>query len=176
MTRPSIIGVVGVVTGFRNTLSVMAGPDGATATAGENPELARPSGAGSPLVQVSQSLSHPPKIRETPSARNSMLNPGPAAAQFTGHDQPVEIKSVEWSMTGTGQTALATRRQIPLKLAWALSIHKSQVQHLLRLCDAVPLARHIIRALTYDAQGLSISHVRVRLDNIFERGQARRNA
>lgn len=55
------------------------------------------------------------------------------------------ITTEEWSLESGGRT-VASRSQIPLKLAWALSIHKSQ--------------------------GMTISSLEVCLDRIFEPGQA----
>ena len=40
----------------------------------------------------------------------------------------VTVVSPEWWSVRTGGGAVATRKQLPLKLAWAMSIHKSQVQ------------------------------------------------
>lgn len=42
-----------------------------------------------------------------------------------GYVREVEIEPMEWSVTDGGQT-IATIKQIPLRLAWAMTIHKSQ--------------------------------------------------
>jgi hypothetical protein len=42
------------------------------------------------------------------------------------------LKPERWIIK-TGSGALLSRKQIPLRLAWAISIHKSQVFHLLEL-------------------------------------------
>ena len=50
----------------------------------------------------------------------------------------VAIGLEKWSVR-TGGGNVATRRQLPLKLAWAISIHKSQVWQLWHYTDNVAL-------------------------------------
>ena len=48
----------------------------------------------------------------------------PVVVFTNGVEQTVAVE--KWSVR-TGPGVVATRRQLPLKLAWAISIHKSQV-------------------------------------------------
>ncbi|CAG8473287.1 3699_t:CDS:2 [Diversispora eburnea] len=56
------------------------------------------------------------------------------------------VKEAEWTLNGMGEVILARRQQIPLILAWAISIHKSQ--------------------------GQTLARVKVDLKRVFEKGQA----
>lgn len=70
--------------------------------------------------------------------------------RFTNPDnvttRDVLVEPEKWEHLGENEEVLVSRLQLPLMLAWALSIHKSQ--------------------------GLTLSHVRVNLGRIFEYGQA----
>jgi ATP-dependent DNA helicase PIF1 len=69
---------------------------------------------------------------------------GAPAVKFTSGIQRVITHEIWTVKTATG--ALLTRKQLPLKLAWALSIHKSQ--------------------------GMSLDCVEMSLSRVFESGQA----
>jgi len=63
------------------------------------------------------------------------------------------------TMLGTG---ISSRLQVPLKLAWAITVHKSQV-----CCAGWELCARLT-----PLQGMSLDYVRVSLDRIFADGQA----
>jgi len=65
--------------------------------------------------------------------------------KFT-NGQVITVLPEEWSIELPGGQTVATRRQVPLVLAWALSIHKSQ--------------------------GQTLERVKVDLGKVFEKGQA----
>ena len=69
---------------------------------------------------------------------------GHAVVRFVG-GVTQEIKSDKWTVKG-GPGVLLTRTQVPLRLAWAFSIHKSQ--------------------------GMTLDCVEVALSRVFECGQA----
>ena len=67
-----------------------------------------------------------------------------------------------WSVR-TGGGTVATRKQLPLKLAWAMSIHKSQV-HLPLVCVhahtyRLPWCVHVFVAMRIPQLIVSIVHV-----------------
>ncbi|CAG8748853.1 22713_t:CDS:2, partial [Cetraspora pellucida] len=67
--------------------------------------------------------------------------------RFTDSNQKIVVEPQEWTIPGNGgKTVLASRKQIPLILAWAISIHKSQ--------------------------GQTLDRVKIDLGRVFERGQA----
>ncbi|CAG8781719.1 26020_t:CDS:2, partial [Racocetra persica] len=67
--------------------------------------------------------------------------------RFTDSNQKIIVEPQEWTIPGNGgKTILASRKQIPLILAWAISIHKSQ--------------------------GQTLDRVKIDLGRVFEKGQA----
>ncbi|CAG8589215.1 150_t:CDS:2 [Gigaspora margarita] len=67
--------------------------------------------------------------------------------RFTDSNQKIVVEPQEWTIPGNGgKTVLASRKQIPLILAWAISIHKSQ--------------------------GQTLDRVKIDLGRVFEKGQA----
>ncbi|CAG8655194.1 5887_t:CDS:1, partial [Acaulospora colombiana] len=67
----------------------------------------------------------------------------------------IVVKEAEWTLNGMGDTILARRHQIPLILAWAISIHKSQGQTLARV--KVDLTRVFEKGQAYVALSRAIS-------------------
>ncbi len=95
------------------------------------------------------------------------------------------IQPESWNITRNG-AIVATRTQLPLDLAWAFSVHKSQVLHALLLSLLVvtifiihasshlpPLhQRHLsIQDFSRLLQGMSLDYLRVSLSKCFEAGQ-----
>jgi hypothetical protein len=61
---------------------------------------------------------------------------------------------------------VATRSQLPLDLAWAFSVHKSQVCVPVCMCVCVSVC-----VLMIVRQGMSLDYLRVSLSKCFEAGQ-----
>lgn len=91
---------------------------------------------------------------------------GSPVVQFKNNS--VSIKSEKWIVkTPSGQ--FVSRQQIPLKLAWAFSIHKSQViQHIKYKNNHVSCYINLFLFL----QGLTLDCVEISLGRVFEAGQA----
>ena len=92
-----------------------------------------------PLAQVSSGLVNGARGRV-----ERFSSDGHAVVRFVG-GVTQEIKSDKWTVKG-GPGVLLTRTQVPLRLAWAFSIHKSQ--------------------------GMTLDCVEVTLSRVFECGQA----
>jgi hypothetical protein len=73
------------------------------------------------------------------STRNCLWLLGLPVVRFCSKKE-MALKPERW-VVKTGSGALLSRKQIPLRLAWAFSIHKSQVFYLL-LCHSEPSFMH----------------------------------
>lgn len=78
----------------------------------------------------------------------------------------------KWVVKGMGG-AVWSRKQIPLRLAWAFSIHKSQVSKLFILLssDSSKICE-VGTILRFFSQGLTLDCVEMSLSGVFEAGQA----
>ncbi|CAJ0844532.1 9872_t:CDS:10 [Entrophospora sp. SA101] len=85
--------------------------------------------------------------------------------RFTDGIQQV-IDFSEWKIEGSGDAVLASRKQIPLLLAWAISIHKSQGQTLDRV--KVDLGRVFEKGQTYVALSRATSANSLQVSNFHQ--------
>lgn len=81
----------------------------------------------------------------------------------------VPIKPEKWVVkTPSGQ--FVSRQQVPLKLAWAFSIHKSQVIQLFNINISIKRKTTLNQFICL--QGLTLDCVEISLGKVFEAGQA----
>src|SRR5690349_14694880 len=73
----------------------------------------------------------------------------------------MEIQNHTWSMEDHDGVNLASRTQIPLKLAWVRSLIGLYAMHL--LAQAITI---------HKSQGMSIDLLEVKIDDVFDNGQA----